>query len=613
MFFGTVSATQARAQGGAAANVVGLWHFDDGSGPVAHDSSGYGNDGQLGATPHDPSWAAGKFASALQFNGTNNWVQVPDSASLGITDSITVEAWVKPDSFNTNWNAVIARWDDTIPSHRAWALTIDPHGFVHFDVSHTGHYGAFSGGCSVVMTNLFACTDSAYVSSSIPIPPGRWTHIAGVFNSSSRILQVFINGSPDTSVTAMASNIFDNGEPVLIGAADFTGQRVFLPGTIDEARVWNRSLSPAEVLSSAQAGLRGLWHFNSVDSTPTVPVSIDDSGMGNDAYMGNGATLTTSAKFGSGALLVNGQNDFAVVGATPSIDITGPITIEAWVNLNSFPNFTHNGLQAGFAPIVAKWEDISGDYRSYVLAIMPDGSVRFDISHTGKFSCGSFNNAGPYKCSNSDSALVISSNKIALNTWAHIAGVYDGQTLQVFVNGVADTSIAATGAIDIPSPYNPPIAFGFANEGGIQGQYTDGAIDEVHLWARALSAHEIGFDANNATAAELYLPGKIDQDALTNHGNGNGTGAVFESQFDAGMNKTVEFLEFLVPDAASAQITDIDGHISNGNGASLVGWVTGNNALDALITGKTVNPPLLNFQINLSDKTNLHTQFDWSH
>lgn len=79
------------------------------------------------------------------------------------------------------------------------------------------------------------------------------------------------------------------------------------------------------------------------------------------------------------------------------------------------------------------------------------------------------------------------------------------------------------------------------------------------------------------------------------------------------MNKTVEFLEFLVPDAASAQINDIDGHVSNGNGASLVGWVTGNNGLDALITGKTVNPPLLNFQINLSDKTKLHAQFDWSH
>jgi hypothetical protein len=69
--------------------------------------------------------------------------------------------------------------------------------------------------------------------------------------------------------------------------------------------------------------------------------------MGNDAYMVNGATLTASAKFGAGALSVNGQNDTAVVGATPSIDITGPITVEAWVNLNAFPNFIHKGSQGG--------------------------------------------------------------------------------------------------------------------------------------------------------------------------------------------------------------------------------------------------------------------------
>ena len=596
----------------AAGNVVGLWHFDEGSGIVAHDSSGYGNNGQLGSTPHDPSWVAGKFGSALHFDG-DDWVQVPSSTSLSPNGSITLEAWVKIDSYGQPGVyiiPVISKWNDVGVDLRTYVLTIY-YGRVRFDVSHTGKWGGSS--CAVNSADRFACTDSASVYSANYVALNRWTHVAGVFDSSTKQLQVFVDGIPDTSVTAESSNVYQNSDSLLIGAADFASTRQFMPGAIDEARVWNRALSPAEVLSSAQAGLRGLWHFNSLNPTPTVPSSPDDSGLGNDAYMLSGATLTTSAKFGAGALSVNGQNDTAVVGETPSIDITGPITVEAWVNLNAFPNFMNNGLQVGFAPIVAKWEDISGNYRSYVLAVMHDGSVRFDISHTGKFSCGSFNNAGPYQCANSDSALVISSNKIALHTWSHIAGVYDGQTLQVFVNGVADTSIAATGGIDIPSPYNPPIAFGFANEGGIKGQYTDGFIDEVHLWARGLGANEIAFDANNATAAELYLPGMIDQDGLTNNGGGNGTGATFESELDAGMNKTVEFLEFLVPDSAGAHITDVDGHASNGNGASLVGWVTGNNALDALITGKTVNPPILNFQINLSDKTKLNTQFDWSH
>ena len=50
-----------------------------------------------------------------------------------------------------------------------------------------------------------------------------------------------------------------------------------------------------------------------------------------------------------------------------------------------------NGFQPnplGFAPIIAKWNDQPGNNaRSYALAIMPDGAVRFDISHNGHFSC----------------------------------------------------------------------------------------------------------------------------------------------------------------------------------------------------------------------------------
>ena len=596
----------------AANSVVGLWHFDEGSGPVAYDSSGYGNHGQLGATPAGPSWQAGKFGSALHYNGTDDLVQVPHSASLSVNGSITLEAWVKLDNYGQPGVyivPVISKWNDVTGDYRNYALTIY-YGRVRLDISHDGNWAGSS--CTVNNGVQLACSDSAAVVSSAYVALGRWTHVAGVFDSSTKQLQVFVNGVADTSVTAEGSAIYQNTDPLLIGAGDFGNARRYMPGAIDEARVWNRALSTAEVLSSAQAGLRGLWHFNSLYATPTVPASTDDSGMSNEAYMVNGATLTSNAKFGAGALLVNGS-DYAVVGDTSSIDITGPITVEAWVNLNSFPNFVHNGLQAGFAPILAKWEDISGNYRSYALAVLPDGSVRFDISHTGQFSCGLFPNAGPYKCSNSDSALVISANKIALHTWAHIAGVYDGKSLQVFVNGAPDTSIAATGPIAVTSPYNPPIALGFANEGSVQAQNTDGAIDEVHLWARALSASEIGFDASNATAAELYLPSVIGQEGLTNNGGGNGAGAVFDAQLNAGTNLTAEFLEFLVPDAAGAQISTVDGHVSNGNGASLAGWVTGNNALDAFITGSTVSPPTLNFQINLSDKTKLHPEINWNH
>src|SRR6185369_555020 len=113
---------------------VGIWHFDANAGQLAADSSAYGNHGQLGSTmgvdANDPTWTAGKFGSALQFNGSSQYVQVPSSASLSQTGSMTVEAWVKPDAFNSNWNGVIARWDDTTSAQRSWALSIQPNGYV---------------------------------------------------------------------------------------------------------------------------------------------------------------------------------------------------------------------------------------------------------------------------------------------------------------------------------------------------------------------------------------------------------------------------------------------------------------------------------------------------
>jgi len=73
--------------------VVGAWHFDEGSGNITHDTSGEGNDGTIygGA-----NWTDGKFGKALEFDGVDDYVEVPDSVSLDITDSLTITAWIKP-------------------------------------------------------------------------------------------------------------------------------------------------------------------------------------------------------------------------------------------------------------------------------------------------------------------------------------------------------------------------------------------------------------------------------------------------------------------------------------------------------------------------------------
>ena len=53
----------------ASAELVGYWSFDEGSGAIAKDGSGNGNDGTL---ENGTAWTDGKFGYAVQFDGTND-------------------------------------------------------------------------------------------------------------------------------------------------------------------------------------------------------------------------------------------------------------------------------------------------------------------------------------------------------------------------------------------------------------------------------------------------------------------------------------------------------------------------------------------------------------
>src|SRR6476469_9065127 len=99
----------------AAAGLVAAYSFDAGSGTVAADASGTGNNGSIaGAT-----WStAGKFGAALSFNGSNAVVNIPDANSLDLTTGMTLEAWVRPTSLS-GYRTVVMK---DVPGELAYSL-----------------------------------------------------------------------------------------------------------------------------------------------------------------------------------------------------------------------------------------------------------------------------------------------------------------------------------------------------------------------------------------------------------------------------------------------------------------------------------------------------------
>ena len=200
--------------------VVAYWKFDEGSENIAYDSSGNGNHGTIyGAT-----WTEGKIGGALYFGGYN-YVLVPNSPSLEITDELTLEAWIK----------VLYSADSTILTKR-------------YRFSEVGYGLHFWGPERMVSFNVGASMYEGLETREISLELDKWYHIAGTYIKSTGEWKIYVNGVLENSLTRPGELAADNA-PIYIGSHDHTS---FFRGVIDEIRIYNRALSPDEIRAAAE-------------------------------------------------------------------------------------------------------------------------------------------------------------------------------------------------------------------------------------------------------------------------------------------------------------------------------------------------------------------------
>lgn len=220
--------------------LVAEWHFDEGSGNILRDTSGSGNDGTIyGAT-----WTThGKFGSALQFDGVNDYVEVPDSPELsgGTGKDMTIEFW-----FNSNkqWGDVITKWKDV--SYKDWGSIIGGFGAgLNFWYETGGRDRRFYGGS---------------------IQEGVWHHGAFTFQRATgddnAVLKMYIDGNEikltpfyqDGVPPNQLYDMPDTTAPVSIGYSGKYYNTGFFDGKIDEIKIYGRVLSSDEIRAEYQKG-----------------------------------------------------------------------------------------------------------------------------------------------------------------------------------------------------------------------------------------------------------------------------------------------------------------------------------------------------------------------
>jgi hypothetical protein len=214
-------------------NLVGWWKFDEGSGTIVYDSA-HNNNG----TVYGAAWTTGRIIGALNFDGSNDYVEIPDSDdSLDITSQMTITAWIKP--MNNEWAYCIAAKQ---PSGSA---TDDSPGNYEFLVA--GSY-----------LDFWYQTDASgaftlYESTSL-VTLGEWQHVAITLKAGDKV-RLYINGELAGIPAQMDTFGFVNDEPLRIGRIKTDDDAYWFLGGIDDVRIYNRALSDTEIGQLYQQGV----------------------------------------------------------------------------------------------------------------------------------------------------------------------------------------------------------------------------------------------------------------------------------------------------------------------------------------------------------------------
>jgi glucose/arabinose dehydrogenase/PKD repeat protein/fibronectin type 3 domain-containing protein len=258
----TVSVDNSTAPPGLPAGLVAGWNFDEGSGTSTEDVTGNGNQATL---RNSPSWTGGKYGSALTFDNINDFLTIPNSGTLNISgNAMTFSAWVNPLAGGGD-QVVFAKFYNSSMASPYYQYALELQG---------GRVPVFLIGTPDGITGA---------SMGDTLPLGQWSHVAGVFDGSR--VQFYLNGtlvsSPD-----LAATIVQRGTPLQLGADVAPSQ--FLNGTLDDVRIYNRTLTGAEIRTDRDTPLEP------PSSDPTGP-SVAITAPAADAQVSGNVTITAIA------------------------------------------------------------------------------------------------------------------------------------------------------------------------------------------------------------------------------------------------------------------------------------------------------------------------------
>jgi len=220
--------------------------------------------------------------------------------------------------------------------------------------------------------------------------------------------------------------------------------------------------------------------------------SVYDDGIENDDESGPSNTVSVSLGVQNNLYFDgNVSNGYVDCGNDPTLNITGSITVEAWINIDgtTFKDWRR---------IVEK------DWATSYFLGSGDGTNDFSISFCMDPDASTAN------------VLQTGSNVIDPHVWNHVAGVWDGTNLYIYVNGILEASMPWSNTVDGSTNVTE-----IARHFGAGSHHFRGNMDEVRIWNVARTAAQLQHDMhreliNPASETNLVAYYQFNQTGGTN-------------------------------------------------------------------------------------------------
>ncbi len=464
------------AGGSPVGSQLSYWPFDEQNGTVAHDRTQTQN-----LTVTSASWKSQsdcKVNGCLDFDngvaGSTAYFDDTTASIYDLTNDFTFGAWVYRTGTPESQARIISKGD---------------------------RYLLYTTNTNIVQCHMQGLTPTA-LSATSALPLNSWTHVLCTYKDNVR--KLYIDGvlnAQDAPTGTMTPDDLD----LVIGNFSTPGDSYRFRGKIDEVKLYSSALTAEQVKLEVNQGSSVAYGGTTSEASdlsdgagnpPVLEWKFDDktgtsvtdtSGNGNNGSIVSTPSWKSSSSCNEGSCLEFTSNSQYVTAADPGtsvLDITGPVTLEAWVWWDQFKDY---GVVAnkGSGGTAATFNYGIWSYSTSINCFIGNGTATNSLGY--------------------NAALV------STNAWHHLVCVADGTNLSMYIDGKRVTQVGQTVT---------PAANNAAFIVGENGRSVDGKIDTVKVYNYARTPAQIAYDYNRGTPIAHW---KLDecQGTTLNDSSGN--------------------------------------------------------------------------------------------